>query len=223
MVYVLEDELNIRELVVYSLKNSGLDAQGFGTAREFWQAVKVNLPSLVLLDIMLPDENGLSVLQKLRQNGKTAALPVIMLTAKGTEFDKASGLDKGADDYIAKPFGVLELTARVKSLLRRTSPPKASVQLLERGGLSVNLPKRTVMSNGKEVPLTLKEFELLVFLMKNSGVVLTRENIMSAVWGQDFLGETRTVDVHIRTLRQKLKGCEDLIETVRGVGYKISE
>ncbi len=218
MVYMLEDDANIRNFVLYALNNSGLEAKGFERPSEFWEALKEEEPSVLLLDIMLPDEDGLSVLAKLRANPEHAALPVIMLTAKGTEYDKVIGLDSGADDYVAKPFGTMELISRIKALLRRTA--SNSTVEYSVGGLYVNTSKHIVKVNGEEVQLTYKEFELLCLLLEHMGTVLSREKIISKVWGYDFDGESRTVDVHIRTLRLKLGECGGMIETVRGIGYK---
>ncbi|MDR1134824.1 MAG: response regulator transcription factor [Clostridiales Family XIII bacterium] len=220
MIYLVEDETNIRELVVYTLQNTGFEVRGFPDSKDFWIALDENTPQLVMLDIMLPGEDGLSILKKLRASSSTTALPIMMLTAKGAEYDKVLGLDLGADDYLPKPFGMMELVARVKSLLRR------SKQTGEKGEYSIgelfaSVPRHVVTASGLEIKLTLKEFDLLIFLMKNVGMVLTRDHILSAVWSYDFDGETRTVDVHIRTLRGKLGECGRLIETVRGVGYKI--
>lgn len=220
MIYVLEDEASIRKLVVYTLNNSGLEARGFGAAEEFWQAMGEQRPTLALLDIMLPGEDGLSVLQKLRSAPATARLPVMMLTARGTEYDKVMGLNLGADDYLPKPFGMMELVARVRSLLRRAEPEEKQEEY-RLGELFVSIPRHLVLANGQSVSLTLKEFDVLAYLLRNSGIVLTRDQIMSNVWGYDFTGESRTVDVHIRTLRSKLGDCAELIETVRGVGYRI--
>lgn len=220
MIYLLEDETSIRNLVVYTLNNSGFEAVGFSDSKSFWAAVRAEVPKLALLDIMLPDDDGLSVLRKLRASPATKKLPVIMLTAKGTEYDKVLGLDMGADDYLPKPFGMMELVARVKSLLRRTAA-EAVQEEYRLGELFVSLPRHLVILDGNEITLTLKEFDILVFLLENQGLVLNRDQIMSAVWGYDFDGESRTVDVHIRTLRTKLHSYESLIETVRGVGYRI--
>ncbi len=218
MIYLLEDDENIRGFVLYALNNSGLTAKGFERPSEFWAAVKEEIPELVLLDIMLPEEDGLSVLKKIRSGAALSALPVIMLTAKGTEFDKVTGLDGGADDYISKPFGTMELMARIRALLRRVgSDSKTEYNV---GGLYVSPSKRVVKVNGTEIKLTFKEFELLCFLLENIGEVVTRERIIDRIWGGDFGGESRTVDVHIRTLRGKLGECGGIIETVRGVGYK---
>ncbi len=222
MIYLVEDETNIRELVIYTLQNMGFSASGFSSAEEFWPALSQKMPELVLLDIMLPGrDDGLAILKKLRGNPKTEQLPVMMLTAKSTEYDKVLGLDCGADDYLAKPFGMMELVARVKRLLRRTTASAADTDLYSYGGITLNLPKHQVKVDGTEVALTLKEFELLAYLFKNQGLALTRDQILSAVWGYEFNGETRTVDVHVRSLRNKLLAAADCIETVRGVGYRI--
>ena len=221
MIYVVEDDSSIRELVVYTLNQSGLPAQGFANAQEFWAALAEETPRLVLLDIMLPDEDGLTILKKLRSAAATASLPVIMLTAKGSEYDRVLGLDSGADDYVPKPFGIMELLARVRGLLRRTEPAGQKSLEYHIGELSVYPDKRQVVAAGQYVQLTLKEFELLLLLLENENIVLSRDRILSTVWGYDFDGETRTVDVHIRTLRRKLGVCGDYIQSVRGVGYKI--
>jgi len=222
MIYLVEDDENIRELVVYTLASTGLEAQGFAAPSAFWAAMKTQIPSLVLLDIMLPEEDGLSILKRLRENVKTKNLPVIMLTAKGTEYDKVRGFDAGADDYIPKPFGMMELLARVKALLRRTAS-EAPVEEYRLGSLYVCPPKHQVRVDGQNVTLTLKEYQLLCLLLENQQVVLTRDQILNNVWGYSFSGESRTVDVHIRTLRQKLGSAGDLIQTVRGIGYMIAE
>ena len=222
MIYLVEDDESIRELVIYTLQTTGLTAKGFSCAKDFWNAMKQEYPSLVLLDIMLPDEDGLTILKKLRDNGPTRRLPVIMLTAKGTEYDKVVGLDSGADDYIPKPFGMMELVSRVRALLRRTEPEKR-VDSCEAGAIHVDLNRHVVMVDGQIVNLTFKEFELLCYLIENKGMVLTRDQLLSKIWGYDFDGETRTVDVHIRTLRQKLGEASRCIETIRGVGYKLEE
>jgi len=219
MIYYVEDDANIRDLVIYTLEQSGFDASGFADAEAFYAACKAQLPHLVLLDIMLPNEDGLSILKRLKADAKTSDLPVIMVTAKGTEYDKVMGLDKGADDYIAKPFGMTELVARVKALLRRTAPKEPS-STFEFGGISLDTRKHLVTAGSEKVLLTFKEFELLRFLMENSGAAFTREHLLGTVWGYDYTGGTRTVDVHIQTLRQKLGECGKLIETVRGVGYR---
>lgn len=220
MIYLLEDDNSIRELIVYTLNNQGFAAKGFYNAKDFYKAVEEQVPKLAFLDIMLPGEDGLSVLKRLRSDPKTKRLPVIMLTAKGTEFDKVIGLDSGADDYIAKPFGMMELISRMKAVLRRSEPEESSTEY-KLSGLNVNVERHMVTVNGEEVLLTLKEFELLCLLFKNKGIVLSRDRILESVWGYDFDGETRTVDVHIRSMRIKLKECGELIETVRGIGYRI--
>lgn len=221
MIYCVEDERNIRELIVYTLESSGYDARGFKDAKEFYPALKEGLPELILLDIMLPGEDGLSILEKLKQNKETKDIPVIMVTAKGAEYDKILGLDGGADDYITKPFGMMEFLARVRAILRRSKKQETNTQVLERENLRLYIDKHQVFAGDTEVELTLKEFELLKFLLENKGIVMTRDKLLTGVWGYDFDGETRTVDVHVRTLRQKLGECGELIETVRGVGYKI--
>ena len=212
MIYFLEDDNSIRELVVYTMNSTGFEAVGFGKPGEFWAAMERETPSLVLLDIMLPEEDGLSILKKLRANPATKRLPVMMLTAKDSEYDKVLGLDSGADDYVPKPFGMME---------RSGSTPEEGNKDYNVGKLYVSPSRHQVKVDGNEVSLTLKEFELLCFLLENDGMVLTRDKILARIWGYDFDGETRTVDVHVRTLRQKLGECGSLIETVRGVGYKI--
>lgn len=222
MIYLVEDDDNIRELVVYTLNNSGFCAKGFSKPSDFWVALENKVPRLILLDIMLPEEDGLSILKKLRRSSATGKIPVIMLTAKGSEYDKVIGLDSGADDYIAKPFGMMELIARIKALLRRTEQPDKTKEFVLKN-LYVSVDKHTVKVDGQKISLTLKEFETLCMLLSNSNVVLTREQLLNGVWGYSFDGENRTVDVHIRTLRQKLGSAGDLIKTVRGIGYKIGE
>jgi len=227
MIYVVEDDDNVREMVCYALRSSGFAAKGFENAGVFWQELKATVPELILLDIMLPDEDGLTILAKLKTATKTAHLPVIMLTAMGTEYDRVKGLDAGADDYIAKPFSILELLARVRALLRRTGQvnvkPEQETNQIQLGGLTMDFNKRVVLANNKEASLTFKEFELLHLLLKHEDVVLTREQLLSQIWGYDYEGTSnRTVDVHIKTLRQKLGACGDMIKTIRGVGYKIT-
>ena len=219
MIYLVEDDNSIRELVLYTLNSSGLEAEGFERPSAFWSAMERRKPELVILDIMLPEEDGLSILRRLRESDRQ--LPVMMLTAKGTEYDKVVGLDSGADDYMAKPFGMMELMARVKALLRRASTQDARSDQYELGRLALNTAQHTVKVDGENVVLTLKEFELLELLLANKGMVFSRDQLLNRVWGYAFDGENRTVDVHIRTLRQKLGPCGDYIETVRGVGYKI--
>ncbi|MFI3325359.1 MAG: response regulator transcription factor [Clostridia bacterium] len=222
LIYLVEDDSSIRELVVYTLNNSGFNAQGFPSSVEFWKQIKTIKPDLVLLDIMLPVEDGMRILTKLKENFEYENIPVIMLTAKNTEFDRVVGLDKGADDYIAKPFGMMELISRIRAVLRRTGN-NTKVKELIVGELTLNIERHIVLIKGQEVNLTFKEFELLKLLLENKGIVLKRDRILESIWGYDFDGETRTVDVHIRTLRSKLGTSGDIIETVRGIGYKISK
>ena len=221
MIYILEDDNSIRELVVYSLNSSGLEAKGFDRPSAFWKGMEREQPSLVLLDIMLPEEDGLSILGKLRSASATRRLPVILLTAKGSEFDKVRGLDAGADDYVSKPFGIMELISRIRALLRRTGTEHQE-DTFTVGGLSVCPSRHQVKVNGRNVELTFKEFELLSLLIQNQELVFNREQLQDKIWGYAFDGESRTVDVHIRTLRQKLGECGQLIQTVRGVGYRLS-
>ena len=221
MIYILEDDNSIRELVVYSLKSSGLEVMGFERPSDFWQQMKEEVPSLLLLDIMLTEEDGLTILKKLRMRSETKNLPIIMLTAKGTEYDKVKGLDAGADDYISKPFGMMELISRVKALLRRTSNDQTE-KSITLGMLSIYPERHKVKVSGQTVELTLKEFELLQMMMNNPGIVFSREQIQDTIWGYAFDGESRTVDVHIRTLRQKLGEAGSLVKTVRGVGYCVA-
>ena len=217
MIYIVEDDLNIQEIELFALKNSGYQAMGFDTAREFYRALDEKLPELVLLDIMLPDEDGINILRRLRTRADTQRIPVILVTAKATEIDKVKGLDGGADDYIAKPFGVMEMIARVKALLRRSAGAEEDVMTC--GGVTLDSVKRMVTADGVPVDLTYKEFELLRLLMKNHGIVISRDVIMERVWDSSFEGESRTIDVHVRSLRQKLGTCGALIKTVRNVGY----
>ena len=217
MIYIVEDDLNIQEIELFALKNSGYQAAGFETAKEFYKALSERLPELILLDIMLPDEDGMSILKRLRSRADTQKIPVIMVTAKSSELDKVKGLDGGADDYIAKPFGVMEMIARVKALLRRSGG--AGENLLVCGRVMLDSEKRMVYVDGKPVELTYKEFELLKLLMKNHGIVISRDVIMERVWDSSFEGESRTIDVHVRTLRQKLGEGGSLIRTIRNVGY----
>ena len=219
MIYLVEDDNSIRELVLYTLNSSGLEAEGFDRPSAFWPAMERQKPELVILDIMLPEEDGLSILKRLRETDKR--LPVMMLTAKSTEYDKVVGLDAGADDYLAKPFGMMELMARVKALLRRSASQEEPAGQYTLGRLALNTAQHTVKVGGESVTLTLKEFELLQLLLEHRGMVFSRDQLLNRVWGYAFDGENRTVDVHIRTLRQKLGPCGDYIETVRGVGYKI--
>ena len=221
MIYLVEDDAGIRELVLYALNNSGYPAQGFETPSAFWQALAKQKPRMILLDIMLPEEDGLQILRKLRADPDTRRTPVIMLTAKGSEYDKVMGLEAGADDYIPKPFGMMELIARVKALLRRAVPEETAGDCYCACPLEVHAGRHSVTVEGQPVTLTLKEFDLLLTLLKHRGSVLTRDQLLNRIWGYSFDGESRTVDVHVRTLRQKLGAAGDLIETVRGVGYRI--
>ena len=220
MIYLLEDDESIRKLVTYTLERSGFPAEGFARPGEFWAAMRNASPELVLLDIMLPEESGLDVLRKLRSARDWRRLPVIMVTARNSEYDRVVGLDAGADDYISKPFGMMEMVARVRALLRRTEEPETS-RTFRAGTLEVCPDQHTVAVDGREISLTYKEFCLLCLLLENAGTVLTRDVIMDRVWGSDFDGENRTVDVHIRTLRSKLGPEGRRIATVRGVGYKM--
>jgi len=222
MIFCVEDDNGIRNMMVYTLNASGLEAEGFADGESFFEAVKTRIPDLVILDIMLPGEDGLSILQHLREKTATRHLPVIMATAKGTEYDKVLGLDMGADDYLVKPFGMMEMVSRVKAVLRRVAPTVRS-NLLTVGGLSLNLDEHTAAVDGQRIQLTLKEYELLRLFMENTGHVFTRDQLLSKVWEADFMGETRTVDVHIATLRTKLGAYAEYIETVRGVGYRLEE
>ncbi len=219
MIYLLEDDESIRRFVVYALVQTGFEAKGFALPSEFWSALKEEKPELLLLDIMLPEEDGISVLKRLRGNTETADLPIIMLTAKASEYDKVSGLDAGADDYLTKPFGTMELVSRIKALMRRTGVKTKSVYSV--GGVTVNADNHTVLAGDMRVTLTLKEFELLNILIANPDRVFTRDILLQKIWGYDYDGENRTVDVHIKTLRTKLGEYGNIIETVRGIGYKI--
>lgn len=220
LIYCVEDDKNIRELVVYAMKSGGYQAEGYADANEFYKGLEIAKPSLLLLDIMLPGTDGLSLLNDLRNKKNTRDIPVILLTAKGSEYDKVQGLDAGADDYIAKPFGVMELLSRVRAVLRRSVPESRS-QDLRIGSLHLSAEQRRVLLGSEELTLTYKEFELLQHLMRNENLVLSRDKLLETIWGYDFEGETRTVDVHIRSLRQKLGDFADMIDTVRGVGYRI--
>lgn len=217
MIYIVEDDRNIQEIELFALKNSGYQAVGFETAKDFYAALNTRLPELILLDIMLPDEDGITILARLRARAETRRIPVILVTAKGSEIDKVKGLDAGADDYIAKPFGVMEMIARVKALLRRSGTQEENVFVC--GAVTLDAEKRMVTVDGRAVDLTYKEFELLRLLMKNHGIVISRDVIMERVWDSNFEGESRTIDVHVRTLRQKLGESGSLIKTIRNVGY----
>lgn len=221
MIFCVEDDAGIRDLMIYTLNASGFRAVGFENAREFYAALADDTPELIMLDIMLPGEDGISILKRLKADARTADIPVIMATAKGNEYDKVIGLDLGADDYLAKPFGMMEMASRVRAVLRRSGRAAEKPQLIRVGGLEMNLGEHSVTADGIRVQLTLKEFELLHTFMTNPGRAFTREQLLSSVWCEDFLGETRTVDVHVGTLRQKLGSCGKYIRTVRGVGYKL--
>ena len=219
MIYCVEDESSIRDLMLYTLKASGFDARGFESGSEFWPAIKEQMPSLIILDVMLPDEDGLTILKALRSSPVTMDIPVIMATAKDSEYDKVIGLDSGADDYLSKPFGMMEMVSRIKAVLRRAAPKQTKVLVC--GGISLDKSRHSVFVYGTPVSLTLKEYELLKLFMENPDRVFSREVLLSEIWGNDFIGETRTVDVHIGTLRTKLAQTGNLIETVRGVGYRM--
>ena len=219
LIYLVEDDNSIRELVAYTLHSAGFRAEGFEKPSAFWYACKTQLPDLVLLDLMLPEEDGIGILKKLRNDPETRKMPIILLTAKSSEYDKVMGLENGADDYVAKPFSMMELLARVKALLRRVEKDENTGLTI--GDLFVDKTRHEVLVKGEQVTLTLKEFELLCLLVENKGKVLTRDQLLNSIWGYEFDGENRTVDVHIRTLRQKLGSCGEYIETVRGVGYKV--
>lgn len=217
-IYVVEDDKNIREIETYALKNSGYAVDGFECAADFYKALDEKIPNLILLDIMLPDDDGLSIVEKLKAKANLKSIPIILVTAKTTELDKVKGLDMGADDYISKPFGVMELISRVKAVLRRTADKKEE-KLLSIGKVFLDDEKHAVYVEDVPCELTFKEYELLKLLMQNEGVVTSREKILEKVWGTDFEGESRTLDMHIKTVRQKLKEEGSRIKTVRNVGY----
>lgn len=219
MIYCVEDDSAVRDLMIYTLNSAGYSTKGFSDSKSFWEAIKEEAPQLILLDIMLPGEDGISILRKLRNSPATSNIPVIMSTAKDTEFDKVIGLDSGADDYLCKPFGMMEMLSRIRAVLRRAIPKQPSV--LSCGDIVMDEGRHMVYVKNKPISLTLKEYEVLKLFMENIGQVFTREILLSKVWGLDFIGETRTVDVHIGTLRTKLAECGDMIKTVRGVGYKM--
>lgn len=220
MIFCVEDDSSIRELVVYTLNSTGMEARGFEEGADFFKALEKELPELILLDIMLPGEDGLSILKKMKSSSKTKHIPVIMMTAKGAEYDVVMGLDAGADDYVTKPFGMMELVSRIKAVLRRTKE-EHKAEAYEAGNLKIDLKKHEVLVDGEVVVLTLKEFELLKRLVQNVDMVLTRDRLLEEVWGYEFAGETRTLDVHIRSLRSKLGSAGEMIQTVRGVGYRL--
>lgn len=219
MIYCVEDESGIRNMMVYTLESAGLKAKGLEDGAALYAALKEEIPSLIILDIMLPDEDGISILKKLRVQSSTQRVPVIMATAKGSEYDKVIGLDSGADDYLVKPFGMMEMVSRVRAVMRRSA--QEEVPAIQLGQLYLNPSAHVVMVDGEPVELTYKEFEMLYMLMSNSGRVFTRQQFLTCIWDQDYDGETRTVDVHIRNLRQKLGPCGNYINTVRGVGYRM--
>lgn len=223
MIYCVEDDDDIRELMLYTLRTTGFEAQGFPNSELFWQAMEQVKPDLILLDIMLPGSDGLSSLEELRVKKSSESIPVIMATAKGTEFDKVKGLDMGADDYLVKPFGMMEMISRIKAVLRRTQSHVQEDKTLTIGSISLDVQNYTVKKDNKVIHLTLKEFELFALLMKNPNRVFTRQELLNQVWGEHFVGETRTVDVHIGTLRTKLGDASHLIKTIRGVGYRLEE
>ena len=222
MIYCVEDDSSIRDLMIYTLNSAGFEAKGFDCGDRLFDALQAETPQLIMLDIMLPGEDGISILKKLRRRQGTKDIPVIMATAKGTEYDKVTGLDLGADDYLAKPFGMMEMISRVKAVLRRTGP-REEAKTLTMGKLELNLETYIVLVNKERIQLTLKEHKLLRTFMENPGRVFTRDQLLEMIWGMDFIGETRTVDVHIGTLRTKLGECGSYIETVRGVGYRMEE
>lgn len=220
MIFCVEDDHGIRDLMIYALNSAGFEAKGFTDGTELFGALQTEKPELIMLDIMLPGDDGITILKRLRGNAATADIPVIMATAKGTEYDKVIGLDTGADDYLAKPFGMMEMVSRVKAVLRRITPQNTTKNL-KVGNLELNESEHTVYSCGERVTLTLKEYDLLHLFMDNLGRAFTRDKILQLIWGSDYIGETRTVDVHIGTLRTKLGECGEYIETVRGVGYRM--
>ncbi len=218
LIYCVEDDNGIQNLITYTLMASGFEAKGFSRPEDFWLAMESEKPDLILLDVMLPGEDGISILKKLRQRSETSDIPVIMATAKSTEYDKVIGLDTGADDYIIKPFGMMELVSRVKAVLRRTKPKDSTLSV---GKIEIDRMRHRVSVDGEDVSLTLKEYALLQLFCENVGIVFTRDSLLEKVWGMDFVGESRTVDVHIGTLRTKLGEAGGQIETVRGVGYRM--
>lgn len=220
MIFCVEDDRSIRELMIYTLNSAGFEAAGCKDGKSLYEALDQELPQLILLDIMLPDEDGITILKKLRADERTADLPVILATARGTEYDKVIGLDSGADDYLAKPFGMMEMVSRVKAVLRRYVKQERQ-EILKNGLLIMNVGEHTVLVGDRPVNLTLKEFEILQVLMENPGLVFSREKLLQKVWGLEFIGESRTVDVHIGTLRGKLGDCGGYIKTIRGVGYRM--
>lgn len=224
MILCVEDDSGIRDLMIYALKAAGYEAKGLTQGAELYETLQTDKPQLIMLDIMLPGEDGIEILKRLRSQAATAAIPVIMTTAKGTEYDKVIGLDLGADDYLTKPFGMMEMVSRVRAVLRRTEQTdtlKDRTKILQVGDLKINTGEHTVFAGNERVQLTLKEYELLKTFMENLGLVFTRDQLLESIWGNGYIGETRTVDVHIGTLRTKLGACGVYIETVRGVGYRM--
>jgi len=222
LIFCVEDDASIRELALYALRASGFEAEGFPDGNTLMEALNLTQPQLILLDIMLPDTDGIEILRQLRADPATSRIPVIMASAKGTEFDKVRGLDLGADDYLCKPFGMMEMVSRIRAVLRRTEPQE-NTKMLVLGKLRMDTESHTVVAGGQQVALTLKEYELLRLFLSHPGRVYTRELLLEKVWGMDYMGETRTVDVHIGTLRTKLAECGEYICTVRGVGYRLEE
>ncbi|MDD6873639.1 MAG: response regulator transcription factor [Clostridiales bacterium] len=221
-IWCVEDDASIRDIEIYTLNSTGFEARGFENGEDFFAALAQETPDLVILDVMLPGMDGVSILRKMKDNAATKRLPVIMATAKGMEYDKIQSLDLGADDYLVKPFGMMEMVSRVRAVLRRCAP-LGEGSVLRAGNLTVNLDERTVTANGNRVNLTFKEFELLKLFLSHPKMVFTRDQLLSNVWNIDYAGETRTVDVHIQTLRQKLGDCGRMIETVRNVGYRLED
>ena len=223
LIYIVEDDKSIQEIESFALTNVGYRVEGFETAKDFYKALETEIPDLILLDIMLPDEDGLSIVKKLRSDKETVLVPIIMVTAKTTEIDKVKGLDIGADDYMTKPFGVMELISRVKAMLRRSAKPEEKVKVLKFDDIVLDKDRHAVSVGDKPVELTYKEYELLKLLLTNAGIVTTRETILDRIWGTDFEGESRTLDMHMKTLRQKLGEAGAMIKTVRNVGYILKE
>ena len=220
MIFCVEDDASIQSLELYALRSAGFEARGFADGEAFFQALRAGRPELVILDVMLPGESGVELLRRLKASGDTCEIPVIMATARGEEYDKIQSLDLGADDYLVKPFGLMEMVSRVKAVLRRCRP-RQNREILAAGNLVVDLVEHTVMAEGERIALTFKEFELLRLFLSSPGVAFTREKLLSSIWGTEYTGETRTVDMHIRTLRQKLGSYGSMIETVRNVGYRL--
>lgn len=220
MIWCVEDDASIRDIEVYALKSQGYEARGFENGTDFWDALKTEVPELVILDVMLPGTDGVELLKRMKSSPAFSDIPVIMATAKGTEYDKVQSLDLGADDYLVKPFGMMEMLSRVKAVLRRCQPKKP-VNICQIDGLVMNLDEHTVTADGERIQLTYKEYEILKLFMSRPGMAFTREQLFSLVWGEEYIGDTRTLDMHIRTLRQKLGSYGTLIETVRNVGYRL--